>query len=662
MEGESLNITNDQIEKLKQLFPETVTEGKIDWEKLQATLGKENIEFSNERYVLNWAGKSEAFKVLQQGITATLKPAPAESVNFETTENVFIEGENLEVLKILQKSYYGKIKCIIIDPPYNTGNDSFIYPDSFKENREDYLKRIGDKDEEGYLLKEGLFRKNSKDSGHYHSNWLSMMYPRLFLARNLLTDDGVIFVHIDDNEIHNLRLIMNEIFGEENFIAVFPWKKRTTKSDVPFGVSQDYEWILSYTKGNFNGGIPFERKYFLTEDFPNDRWRLSDLTTQRTAEERKNSAFDMIDPQTKKVYKFNPNRIWGVTVDTFPEYYKKGKIVFPDDYDFLNISIPAFRVFESEDKLKALKKFGADDAKKSITTFLPKTVGMNEDGNKEIVDLFGSKVFSYPKPVSLTKHLLSLINEPDSIILDFFAGASTTAHAIIELNKESGNRRKFIMVQLPEKCDENSEAFKAGYKTIADISKERIRRVIKKLEKEAEELKRKKAGELPLTESGSDQPVAGRRSPDAGFKVFKLTPSSFKIWRGNDITEENLVTQLDAFTDPVREGSEEENMLYELILKSGYLLTDIVVLKKAQGLEQRAQGSELRAEKGEYYSIKEGELIIALNEINQELVDSIISVKPKKVIMLDNLFTGNDQLKTNTVLQMKDAEIDFKTI
>ncbi|MDO9339835.1 MAG: site-specific DNA-methyltransferase, partial [Bacteroidales bacterium] len=232
MTGESLTIIQDQLEKLKQLFPETITEGKIDWEKLQATLGKENIEFRNERYVLNWAGKSDAFKILQQSTTATLKPAPEESTNFDNTENVFIEGENLEVLKVLQKAYYGKIKCIIIDPPYNTGNDSFIYPDSFKESKEDYQKRIGEKDEEGYLMKEGFFRKNSKDSGHYHSNWLSMMYPRLFLAKNLLRDDGVIFVHIDDNEVHNLRLLMTEIFGEENFVAQIIWQSKTGSNDA----------------------------------------------------------------------------------------------------------------------------------------------------------------------------------------------------------------------------------------------------------------------------------------------------------------------------------------------------------------------------------------------------------------------------------------------
>jgi len=218
MDGKSLNITEEKLNQLREIIPQAFTENRIDWEKLKAALG-EDIEFKNERYVLNWAGKSEAFRVLQTPTTATLTPDKDESVNFDTTDNIFIEGENLEVLKVLQKSYFGKIKMIYIDPPYNTGNDQFIYPDKFSESKADYLNRIGDKDEKGNTTREGLFRKNSKESGHYHSNWLSMMYPRLFLARNLLREDGVIFVSIDDNEVHNLRLLMNEVFGEENFMG-----------------------------------------------------------------------------------------------------------------------------------------------------------------------------------------------------------------------------------------------------------------------------------------------------------------------------------------------------------------------------------------------------------------------------------------------------------
>src|SRR3990167_1956969 len=268
MDGESLDIKHDRLQRLKELFPEVFTESEVDWEKVKAVFG-EDINFANERYVLNWAGKSDAFKVLQQPTTATLKPVPEESVlttpliplldkegslksgvvDFisSTTQNLFIEGENLEALKVLQKAYYGKVKCIIIDPPYNTGSDSFIYPDRFSEKKEDYLKRIGDKDEEGFLMKEGIFRKNSKDSGHYHSNWLSMMYPRLFLAKNLLRDDGVIFVHIDDNEVHNLRMVMNEIFGEENFVSCLIWNTEG-HTDNQFQVKINHEYILVYTK------------------------------------------------------------------------------------------------------------------------------------------------------------------------------------------------------------------------------------------------------------------------------------------------------------------------------------------------------------------------------------------------------------------------------
>src|SRR5690606_23724702 len=245
MDGKSYDILSDKINRLKELFPEAFTEGRIDWEKLKSALG--DVNFENERYNLNWAGKADAFRVLQQRTSATLRPVEEESVNFNETENVFIEGENLEVLKVLQKSYFGKIKMIYIDPPYNTGSDSFIYPDKFSESKEEYLKRIGDLSEEGYLLKEGFFRKNSKESGRYHSNWLSMMYPRLYIARNLLRDDGVIFVSIDDNEVHNLRMIMNEIFGEENFIANIIWQSKTGANDA-ITIDSITEYILVYAK------------------------------------------------------------------------------------------------------------------------------------------------------------------------------------------------------------------------------------------------------------------------------------------------------------------------------------------------------------------------------------------------------------------------------
>ena len=638
MEGKSLDILRSQIEKLKQLFPEAFTEGKVDWEKLQATLGKENIEFSNERYVLNWAGKTEAFKVLQQSTTATLKPVLNESINFDATENVFIEGENLEVLKVLQKAYYGKVKVIVIDPPYNTGNDSFIYPDSFKESKEEYQKRIGEKDEEGYLMKEGFFRKNSKDSGHYHSNWLSMMYPRLFLAKNLLRDDGVIFVHIDDNEVHNLRIIMNEIFGEENFVAQFIRKTKSTTNDAKSGVNIQHEYCIAFSKHKETIALIGEEKNYLNysnpDNDPRGEWTTSDPTATDDGRKTKNVK-SILNPHTGKDDTPGIGRRWRFNEEGFKKLLKEKRIIFK-------------RRHKENERGFILKRFKNElqNENKLLDTLLIENSYLNQAATKETYKIFGEKYFDYPKPTDFIKKLIKSIADGTDILLDFFAGSGTAAQAILELNKEDSGNRKFILVQLPELCDKESEAYKAGYKTIADISKERIRRVIKKIENEKQEAEKKKG---MFAEDSSATHAKAHFQPkndnlDLGFKVFKLSSSNFKIWRGSEITEENLESQLDAFINPVREGSETENMLYELILKAGYLLTDKVEAK------------------GKYYSINDGELIIALEEMTQKLIDNIISAKPKKVITLDKLFTGNDQLKTNAVLQMKDAEIDFKTI
>jgi adenine-specific DNA-methyltransferase len=649
MTGESLTIVQDQLEKLKQLFPETITEGKIDWEKLQATLGKENIEFSNERYVLNWAGKSEAFKVLQQSTTATLKPVPEESINFDTTENIFIEGENLEVLKVLQKSYYGKVKVVCIDPPYNTGNDSFIYPDSFKESKEEYQKRIGEKDEEGYLMKEGFFRKNSKDSGHYHSNWLSMMYPRLFLAKNLLREDGVIFIHIDDNEVHNLRLLMNETFGEENFVASLIWKRRqNVDSRSKNGASVDHEYVLVFRKsdkGQIRGAEKDMNKYSNPDNDPKGDWMSADMTGLATIDQRPNLHYDLENPKTGIIYKC-PSTGWRYEPKRMKELIRNSEVIFPTN----------------PDGRPRRKKF-VNDLESEFTGFstILDTV-FNTQGTRELRTIFEEKeYFDFPKPKELIKLLIEQgTGNKNDIILDFFGGSGTTAQAVLELNKEDGGNRKFILVQLPEPCDEESEAFKAGYKTIADISKERIRRVIKRLNHGLDGLKDDTDKPEPQQQMLFKAEVKNQRNPeisvirdsDIGFKVFKLSSSNFKIWRGSEITDENLEQQLEMFTNPVREGSEKENMLYELILKAGYLLTDSIEYKN------------------KLYYVKGGELILALEEINQKIIDTILTPGPsgragaglQKVITLDQLFTGNDQLKTNAVLQMKDAEIDFKTI
>lgn len=611
MNGESLDIKNDQLEKLKELFPEVITEGKVDWEKLKASLG-EDVNFNNERYVLNWAGKSEAFKILQLPITDTLVPSPEESINFDITQNIFIEGENLRVLKALQKSYYGKVKCIIIDPPYNTGSDSFIYPDKFSEKKEDYQKRVGDKDEEGFMMKEGLFHKNSKESGHYHSNWLNMMYPRLFLAKNLMRDDGVIFVHIDDNEVQNLRLMMNEIFGEENFVDCIIWKKRYGGGAKEKYLVSLHEYALVFAKNIDklnpifipNNQESIERYYIKKDKNFEIRggYRTHPLEATKSMGERKNLVFAIPAPDGTEVW---PKRQWLWGKDRVAEALKNDELEFLKDKDG-KWSVNTKQYLKDENGVeREIKAFSIID---NVYT---------QHGTNEIIELFSNaQIFSFPEPTGLIKQLLNIgIEDENEIILDFFCGSASVAHAVLELNKDN-KKRQFIMVQLPEPTDKDGEANKEGYQTISQISKERIRRVIKKIEKER-----------------SEKPdLFGNDDMDLGFKAFTIAPSNFKIWRSDEINEENLSTQLDAFTNPVKEGSEKENMLYELILKSGYELTSDIEYNK----------------KNNYYSVNNNDLVIGLEKMNKDIVDAIISSKPKKVITLDNLFTGNDQLKTNT--------------
>ena len=421
MDGMTMNIEQANVEKLKEVFPEVFADGKVDFDKLQGLLGH-YIADDKEKYSFSWKGKADSLRLAQKRSTGTLRPCKEESKNWDTTENLYIEGDNLEVLKLLQSSYLNSIKMIYIDPPYNTGND-FVYTDDFADGIAHYKEVTGQ-----------ATKSNPETAGRYHTNWLNMMYPRLKLARNLLTDDGVIFISIDDNEQANLKKLCDEVFGEDNFVAVFPWRKRTAKSDVPFGVSQDYEWILVYAKSQdflaaIEGGT---RKYFETPDFPGRPWRIHDLTKQTSASERPKSFFTLVNPKTGKEYPANPNRTWAITKDTFEGYYKQGKIVFPDDYDFLNITQPAFRYFKDDDEKKAGEMFGCI----AVSTNLPKEIGMTKEGTAEITELFEKKVFGFPKPVALLKFLISITTkfDNDAIILDFFSGSATTAHAVMQVS------------------------------------------------------------------------------------------------------------------------------------------------------------------------------------------------------------------------------------
>lgn len=648
MDGTSLTPEQEKINALQQVLPEAFSEGKIDWEKLKATLG-DNINFSNERYVLNWAGKSDAFKILQTPTTKTLVPAKEESVNFDDTENIFIEGENLEVLKVLQKSYFGKVKMIYIDPPYNTGNDSFIYPDKFSESKADYEKRVGDKDEEGYMTKDGMFKKNSKENGQYHSNWLNMMMPRLYLAKNLLRQDGVVFVSIDDNEVHNLRLLMNEIFGEENFMANIIWEKRFTRSNNSKTFATLTEHILCYRKSQSLTELkaPRDEKADSIYSNPdNDHrgvWTSVSYVNPASKTQRPNLSYELTNPFTNEKV-IHPTNAWKYEKEKYLIHEKENRLYWGEKG---NNTYPRLKRFLSE----------MDDKMVPVNFWNRKDAGTTDEASKQLDELMGGKLFDFPKPHTLVSKAMGIGMSKDDVILDFFAGSGTTAHAVIDLNKQDGGNRKYICIQLPELCEEKSEANKAGYNTIADISKERIRRAGKKIGEEIQaEIKKIKGkitklqGEIPTEETKTEienlkTTIEQLKNQDLGFKVLKLEDSNFKQWQqieGKDAKA--LAEQMKLFVDPVSESATIENMVYELLLKSGKELNSQIEKKSI------------------FYKINNTELILLLENATQEIIDTVIAEKPTKVIALDKLFKGNDQLKTNTVLQMKDAGIEFKTI
>lgn len=628
MDGHSQTPQKERLETLRLLMPEVFDEGHIDWEKLKAALG-ENVNFANERYVLNWAGKSEAFRVMQQPSTATLVPCREESVDFDNTKNVFIEGENMEVLKVLQKSYFRKVKMIYIDPPYNTGSDSFIYPDKYSESKEEYLRRVGDKNEEGYMTRDGMFHKNAKENGQYHSNWLNMMMPRLYLAKSLLREDGVIFISIDDNEVHNLRLLMNEIFGEENFVAQFIWEKRITRENRK-AISNRCEYVLCYTKSNEGeiGLLPMNEeakgRYKNPDNDPRGSWTSVPAIAQ-AGHGTKKQFYTLITPAGKELLPPSGS-CWRYTLVKMQEAISDKRIWFGSDGN----GVPRIKKFLHEGKQGLTPE----------TLLTADSVGTNDSAKRELVNLFdGVAVFETPKPTTLVAHLINICNVDDGeIVLDFFAGSAPTAHAAMLLNKD-GNNRKYICVQMDELCEENSEAYKAGYKTIAEISKERIRRAGAKIRKEVEMEQAKQKGQLSFDE---EQTVI---MPDLGVKIFKLSDSNFKQWKdvkGSD--KEEWQQQMLDFLDPVTGNATIDNMVYELLLKSGKDLNSII---------ERKEG---------YYLINDNELILMLESATQDVVNSVLAEHPDKIIALDRVFEGNDQLKTNTVLQMRDAGIEFKTI
>lgn len=622
MEGRSLSVTEDLLQKLKAIIPSAFSEDKLNIEQFKQILG-ETVNTDAERYQISWAGKAEAYKILQTQTTATLIPNIDGSIDWDTAENIFIEGENLEVLKVIQKAYYGKIKAICIDPPYNTGSDSFIYPDKFSQTKDEYFKRVGEKDADGYMLKEGLFRPNKKESGQFHSNWLSMMLPRLFLARNLLKEDGVIFIHIDDNELANLKLLMDEIFGEENREAIITWRRRHNQpNDKSKMISKVAEYILVYSKNsavlkakNTFYGLPLsatrQEGYTNPDNDPNGPWASKPW---KVGSGQSGSRYKITTP-TGKVY----DEEWMGSEGTFNQLISVNKIIFPNSGN----GYPRKKFYLSE---------RMDEGQSAHNFWNHKEFGSNQEASAELAEIFnGKNVFDNPKPIRLLKAILKIASSNDDIILDFFGGSGSTAHAVMELNNEDKSNRKFILIQLPEKIKEGDEAVRHGHSTISEVTKARIEKVI-------------------IANNERLPTGLSIENPNRiGLRHFKLSNSNFKIWRSDLIeTEEDLIKHLEIFTKPEKENSEEINIVWELAIKNGFSLTTKIEVVNVAGFP--------------FYKINPRQLYIGLKGINEEAAKELIKLKPSSIICLDSLFENNDCNKTNIQLLFTDAGISFQTI
>lgn len=622
LDGKTFDIVSDNIKKLEELFPELVTEGKVDIDKLALLFDKarnENSEGGEERYEFTWKGKKEAIRLAQKQTTGTLRPCREESVNFGETQNLYIEGDNLEVLRILQNSYRGKVKMIYIDPPYNTGKD-FVYKDDFSDNVKNYKEKMND-----------LFKTNTDTSGRFHTNWLNMMYPRLKLARNILTDDGVIFISIDDNEVDNLRKICDEIFGENNFVAELVWANKEGGGGSDSKLFRiKHEYILCYAKSINNIEI------FGVDINNSERYTLQD---------------EYVDTRGKYLLiKLMTSSLGYVKSLDYPIESPDGTIIMPSD----NANGKKSRWRWSKSKFEWGIKNGFVEIKKDSkgiwTVYTKQYMNCDNEGNiikrtqrpfgiieqysstqasKLLESLNLGKFFDYSKPVDLIYYLIGRICCNNDTVLDFFSGSSTTAHAVMQLNAEDGGNRKFIMVQLPEKTDEKSEAYKAGYENICEIGRKRI---IKAGRKIVEENKDKE----------------GIDNLDIGFKVFKLDTTNIKEWDDSVQDTEKIKQMAMDLENPIKEDRSPEDIVYEILLKYGVDLTMPIE-------EIEIMGSKV-------YSVGFGYLMICLEEdINLDLIEAIGEQKPNRVVLYDNGL--DNESKTNGERILKELGVkDIRTI
>ncbi len=630
----SHDIADDKRRELLRLFPEIRTEGdKLDFDRLKLALG-EAVDVGKERYGMTWPGKAECFRTIQAPSLGTLRPCPEESVNFDTTENLIIEGDNLEVLKLLQKSYLGKVKMIYIDPPYNTGKD-FIYPDNYAESLQTYLEYTGQVDAEGRK-----FSTNTDTDGRFHSKWLNMMFPRLYLARNLLREDGVIFISCDDNESNNLRCLMNEVFGEECFAGQIAVVNNLKGRNDRKYIATAHEYLLMYTQPDFESlGLPLSSKQiaeYRAEDEAGLKFQWRDLRKRGgadTRDARPKLYFPIFaDPKTgecspEESAKF-PKKIMPLKSDGSDGCWRWGstrvkqamsslRATKVENKDRWNI---AYRVYLEADGQERVAKpksiwigpeFSTDAATKSLKALIPGIATIT------------------PKPVELIKTIIQQSLDEDDICLDFFAGSGTTGHAILELNRQDGGTRKFILVQLPEPTD------REDYKTVTEITKERVRRVVLKLDEQ----------DINTLDLASSSERA------RGFRVFKLAESNFNPWNAEAPKDaEGLAKQLELHVDHIREDRAPKDLLYEILLKSGFPLTTPVETLTLTGKT--------------VHSVSGSALLICLErELTLELIRAMAEKKPERVVCLDEGFAGNDQLKANAVQIFKNKSVtSFKTV
>ncbi|MDD2324505.1 MAG: site-specific DNA-methyltransferase [Alphaproteobacteria bacterium] len=617
------DLTQDHIARIREMFPNCVTEAKdaqgaiklaVDFDLLKQELSGQIVEGPQERYHLNWPGKREALLTANAPIAKTLRPARDESVNFDTTKNLFIEGDNLEALKLLQETYLGKIKMIYIDPPYNTGND-FIYEDDFAEDVETFKVRSNQKTSDGIPLV-----ANSETNGRFHSDWLSFIYPRLRLARNLLSDDGVVFISIGEHEIDNLLKLCKEVFGEENFVTTFIRQRKKKPSFLHSNVGSMFEYVVCVAK-NRAFAPPFSvdvttagKKYPLNNagnsigvlTFPSRSVRFSEKLASYEPQDM--SEGNIITRLLDKV-----DVLDNLNVDAFR---LEGEFRYSQTYlDEIIRAGEAITISKAPFRPNHIKAGG--DVKKMHNLLSPETYqsGTNEDGTSELESLFGAVLFDNPKPSSLIHVLCKAVtyDAPDAIVVDFFAGSSTTAHAVLRLNAEDGGNRTFIMIQLPEECDPKSEAYKAGYKTIAEISKERIRRAGKKIQE--------------------DNPLF---NGDVGFRVLKIATSNmddaFYKRVPDDWNQDNLLV---AATGYVKTDRTPEDLLFQVIVDwgSAHLLT--APIERETLLNKQV------------YFVDSNALAACFDtDISEDFVKELAARKPLRVVFRDNGF-ANDAVKIN---------------